>query len=280
VRNNMFLDTPLPPEEPAGQNPPDGAMLDYYLSSDAKDVKLEIIDSKGDVIRKFSSADKPKVVDSLLVQYPMYWIRPVKLVSAKAGHHRIVWDLRYADPKGAPRQLSIAANYKNTATGPVGPYVHPGNYTVRLTVDGNVSEQSITIRMDPRVSISESDLRLQTDHSLICYQSYHELESIREMIDILLNNPKTKWGKGKKEQVVALRGNGAPDNPDIIYGSAYESALENESIVGLQDKLLHVLAVLQSADVKPTSQSIQAVEKLKMRKDEMIARWKSLKIGK
>jgi hypothetical protein len=128
--------------------------------------------------------------------------------------------------------------------------------------------------MDPRVSISESELKLQTDYSFICYQSYHELQSIRDLIDVLLANPKTKWGKGKKEQVVALRGNGAPDNPDIIYGSAYESALENESIIGLQDKLLHMLAVLQSADVKPTSQTIIAVEKLKSRKDEMIARWK------
>jgi photosystem II stability/assembly factor-like uncharacterized protein len=280
VRHNMFLDTPLPPEEPAGQNPPDGAILDYFLPTKASEVKLEIVNIQGSVIRSFSSTDKAEVVDSLAVQYPMYWIRPTSGVSVEQGHHRFVWDMRYANPSGAPRQLSISANYKNTAAGPVGPYVHPGNYKVRLTVDGSVSEQSIAIRMDPRVSISESDLKLQTDNSLVCYQSYQELQSIREIMDRLLANPKTKWGKGKKEQVVALRGNGSPDIPDIIYGSASESTLDQETIVGLQDKFLHMMAILQSADSKPTSQSISAVEKLKVRKDEMIARWKSLKIVK
>jgi photosystem II stability/assembly factor-like uncharacterized protein len=280
VRYNMFLDTPLPPEEPAGQNPPDGAILDYYLSSDVKDVKLEIIDSKGEVIRKYSSTDKQEVVDSLMVQYPMYWIRPVKMLSAEVGHHRIVWDLRNADPTGAPRQLPIAANYKNTATGPSAPFVHPGTFKVRLTADGLVMEQPLTVRMDPRVSISEQDLKVQTDNSMMCYQAYHELQSIRETIDRLLTNSKTTWAKGKKDLVIALRGSGAPDNPDIIYGSATETSREQETIVGLQDKLLHLIAILQSADVKPTTQSIEAVKKLRVRTDEMINRWKSLKLVK
>ena len=276
VRFNTFGDTPLPPEEPAGQNPPDGAILDYYLSQTAGEVRLEILTKSGEVVRQYSSKDKPERVDSLSVQYPMYWIRPQQTLSASSGHHRFVWDLRYTEPQGAQRQLSIAAVYKNTPTGPQGPLVHPGAYTVRLTVDGVVSEHPITINLDPRVTTSEGDLQLQTDYSLACYKSYQELQTIREAIDKKLNDTKTKWAKGKKEQVLALLGSGTPDNPDVMYGSISEVPLQLETIVGLQDKFLHLMAVFQSVDVKPTASAMQAVDKLKDRKVEMVNRWKVL----
>jgi photosystem II stability/assembly factor-like uncharacterized protein len=276
VRFNMFGDTPLPPEEPAGQNPPDGAILDYYLPNDAAEVRLEILTRNREMIRQYSSKDKPEMVDSLFVQYPMYWVRPQKKVSEKAGHHRFVWDLRYAEPQGAPRQLSIAAVYQNTPTGPQGPYVTPGTYVVRLTVDSTVIEQPIVVRLDPRVTTTDGDLRLQSDYSLTCYRSYQELQAIREAIDVKLNNPKAKWAKGKKEQVVAFRGSGSPDNPDVLYGSITEVLLSQETIVGLQDKFLHMMAILQSADVKPTAQAMLAIDKLKTRKEEMVSRWKAL----
>jgi len=276
IRFNVFGDTPLPPEEPAGQNPPDGAILDYYLGQAAGEVRFEILSKNSELIRQYSSKDKLAQVDSLAVQYPMYWVRPNKTLSNEAGHHRFVWDLRYTEPQGAPRQLSIAAVYRNTPTGPQGPFVHPGTYTVRLTVDGVISEHPITVKLDPRATISESDLQVQTDYSLACHKSYQELEAIREAMDKKLNDAKAKWAKGKKDQVIALRGSGSPDNPDVMYGSISEVPLDQETIVGLQDKLLHMMAVLQSADVKPTTQALQAVDKLKSRKDEMISRWKIL----
>jgi hypothetical protein len=263
VRFNVFGDTPLPPEEPAGQNPPDGAILDYYLDKEASEVRLEILNRKREVIRQYSSNDKPEQVDSLLVQYPMYWLRPQQTLSVKEGHHRFVWDLRYQEPQGAPRQLSIAAVYKNTPTGPQGPLVHPGTYVVRLSVDQVViTEQPVIVKMDPRVTISESDLDLQTEYSLVCYRSYQELQSIREEMDLKLNNAKLKWKEDKKKKVLALRGAGAPDNPDVMYGSITDVYLEQETI--------------QGADVRPTSQAVTAIDKLKIRKNEMISRWKAM----
>jgi photosystem II stability/assembly factor-like uncharacterized protein len=276
VRFNMFDDMPLPPEEPAGQNPPDGAILDYYLPVEAGEVRLEILTRSREIVRQYSSKDKPEQVDSLLVQYPMYWIRPQQMLSKQAGHHRFTWDLRYAEPQGAPRQLSIAAVYKNTPTGPQGPFVTPGTYVVRLTVDSVAIEQPIIVRLDPRVMISENDLRLQSDYSMICYKSYQELQAVREAIDTKLNNPKAKWAKGKREQMLTLRGSGAPDNPDITYGSIHEVILSQETLVGLQDKFLHMLAILQSADARPTTQAINSIDKLKIRKEEIINRWKAL----
>lgn len=276
VRDNMFSDTPLPPEEPTGKNPPDGAILDYYLAKAAGDVTLEILNANGDVIRKFTNRDKPEELDTVSMQYPTYWFRPEQRIATTAGHHRFIWDLHYAPPRGSLRQHSIAAVYHNTPTGPMGPYVAPGTYKVKLTVDGNSSEQPLEVVLDPRSKISEADLKLQTDYSMMCYNAYHELQDMRESIEAQLNGKK----KLKKAQYTSLRdmvGEGQPENPDIQYGSIYESPLDRETIVSLQDKLLHMQLMFQSADVKPTTQAMEGVKKLLLRKEEMVKKREGLK---
>jgi hypothetical protein len=277
VRFNMFHDTPLPPEEPTGDNPPDGVALDYVLSAACKEVRIEIRDAQGKIIQSFSSSDKPTTLDSGQVQHPMYWVRPQQKVGTTQGHHRIIWDLRYREPEGTAKGLSIAAVYKNTPIGPHGPFVHPGNYTVRLTVDGKILEQSIQVRLDPRTAISEDDLRLQTDLSMQCYNRYNALQSIRKEMDAKLNNPKAKWKKGQQEKFKTLRGHGDPDGGDILYGSISETSVERESIVSLQDKFLFLLTVIQSSETRPTQQTEEAVNKLTNRFSELTAAWNSMK---
>ncbi len=101
VRWNTNTDTPLPPEEPGGQNPPDGALIDYYLKDAATGpVTLEILDAKGKLVRRYSSTDKPQTVDEKTLTIPSYWIRPPQVLSAAAGSHRFVWDLRYPPSEG------------------------------------------------------------------------------------------------------------------------------------------------------------------------------------
>ena len=96
VRANLNTDTPLPPDEPAGENPPDGAMIDYFLSKDASGpVTIEIKDGKGQLVRKYSSADKPVDANPKRLRIPSYWIRPPQSVSTKAGMHRFLWDVHY-----------------------------------------------------------------------------------------------------------------------------------------------------------------------------------------
>jgi photosystem II stability/assembly factor-like uncharacterized protein len=265
VRFNMFSDTPIPPDEATGKNPPDGAIIDYYLSSPAKEMMLEILDAKGALVRRYASKDTPEQLDSLKMPHPTYWIRPLKTMNTAVGQHRWVWDLRYTPPKGADRQFAIAAVYKNTPSSPAGPLAHPGTYTMRLTVDGKSQDQKIQVRLDPRVSISDTDLRLNTDKSMEVYQLYNELQSLREQIDAKLKNTKYKWKKGEKEAVLALRGVGDPEAPDVLYGSITQASIEKETIVSLQEKLLYLLAVLQSADAKPTKQLMDAIERLRER---------------
>jgi photosystem II stability/assembly factor-like uncharacterized protein len=157
VRWNMNTDTPLPADEPTAPNPPDGAVLDYYLTGDAKLVRLELLDSTGTLVRRYQSDDPPAPVDTS-ANIPRYWIRPELRLGTTAGAHRFVWDLRAGPPSAFRRSYPIAAVPLNTELEPRGEWVLPGNYTVRLTVESVVREAPLVVRMDPRVRTSSADL--------------------------------------------------------------------------------------------------------------------------
>ena len=167
VRWNMNTDTPLPPEEPAGENPPDGAVIDYYLNNNEEDVQLDILNEKGTLIRRFSNKDTLyKIPD---VNIPLYWIRPQQILSAKQGAHRFLWDMKY-NPLNVPVEYPMTAVKHNTAPSPTAPWVMPGNYTVKLTVNNKVYTQNFTVKMDPRVKTPMIQLQKQHDLSVICYE--------------------------------------------------------------------------------------------------------------
>ncbi|MBB6049281.1 glycoside hydrolase [Armatimonas rosea] len=143
---NRNTDTPLPPEEPAGQNPPDGVVIDYYLALEAKEVILEVRDSQGKVVRKWSSTDKPDTLDPLKITVDPRWARPWQPLLATTGSHRFVWNLRqYAPASG----LGMDAIWQNTPTSKA-PWVAPGKYTLRLTIEGGIWEQPLEVKPDPR----------------------------------------------------------------------------------------------------------------------------------
>jgi hypothetical protein len=149
LERNLNTDTPLPPEEPAGKNPPDGATIYYYLDKPATLLTLEVFDSSGKSVRRFASDDKPEPVNAEELQLPTYWIRPQQILSAQGGCHRFVWDLRLAPPPG-PKRYPISAIYMDTPGTPLGAWVAPGTYSVTLTVDGVKRTQTIDVNEDPR----------------------------------------------------------------------------------------------------------------------------------
>jgi len=269
ARWNMFSDTPLPPEEPTGQNPPEGAILDYYLPREAKNVTLEIVGANGEVVRRYSSADEPERIDPNTLPYPTYWIRPPQSLAASAGHHRFAWDLRYAPPRGASRTHSISAIYRNTPSGPRGPFIHPGTYSVRLSVDGVVQQRPLEVRLDPRVKVAPADLRAQTDASLACYLAYQELQDIREAIDA--RAPEAR------KALMALRGDGEPEDDDALYGNATAVPPERETIVGLQQKFLYMLTLVQGADARPTPQALAGIRELQKTLAALKLRWTAMR---
>jgi photosystem II stability/assembly factor-like uncharacterized protein len=160
VRRSTNTDTPLPPEEPTGQNPPDGAIVDYALAAPAKRVVISFLDGRGNVMRRYSSDDPaPGPIPDL--DKPAYWERPFHPVPTSAGMHRFVWNLREPDPRSNVVDLPISAVPGDTPRVPEGPLVMPGTYIVQLDVDGTIVRRGVHVVMDPRVSTTYAQLLQQ-----------------------------------------------------------------------------------------------------------------------
>lgn len=159
---NENRDTPLPPEIPTTPNPPTGAVIDFFLpGAPSSPVVLEILDEKGEVVRRFRSDDKPERTNAEH-EFTDIWLQPLPVLSARTGHNRFVWDLLYDRPKAPQYDYSIAAAPgQDTPALPQGMPVLPGRYAARLTVDGKSLTQSFTVQRDPRSSVTQEDLQAQ-----------------------------------------------------------------------------------------------------------------------
>jgi len=162
VRYNTQPDTPLPPDEPMGENPPEGSPINYFLDRDyTEPVTLEILDARGRVVRKYASTDSLpwKIPPDSTTPLPRWWYRTPAVMSASAGLNRYHWDVHYQPLATLQRRtnpfgdeaLPISASPHNTAPSPNVPFVAPGNYTARLTVSGKAYTQPLVVRQDPRV---------------------------------------------------------------------------------------------------------------------------------
>ncbi len=164
MRGNTNSDTPWPPSTPLGQNPPDGALIDYWLKDNVQGpVKLSIYNMKGDLIRSYSSDDKPENLPANRY-FDKRWIKNSQPLSTNAGMHRFLWNLRYARPEALHYGYSIAAVWTvGTPVVPMGPLVMPGIYKVVLNANGKEYTQEVNVKLDPRVKVSESALKKQLD---------------------------------------------------------------------------------------------------------------------
>jgi photosystem II stability/assembly factor-like uncharacterized protein len=186
VRWNMNTDTPLPPEEPAGENPPDGAMIEYYLPSSTNEaVQVDILNQQKEIVRTFKSTDTLYTIPE--VNIPLYWIRPQSILSNKAGMHRLLWDMKYA-PLNIPVSYPMTAVKNNTAPDATAPWVLPGIYSVRITVGSKVIEQPLEIKMDPRVKTAMADLQRQHNLSKACYDARKQTMNKYPQIDRKLSS--------------------------------------------------------------------------------------------
>ena len=275
VRANMNTDTPLPPDEPAGENPPDGAMIDYFLSKDASGpVTIEIKDGKGQLVRKYSSADKPVEANPKRLRIPSYWIRPPQSVSTKAGMHRFLWDMHYTPIAGVEPEFPISATYRNTAPRATSPWVAPGDYTVTLTVDGKTFSQPLTVAMDPRVKASAADLQEQFDLSWRLYQLRLRLAPIGEKFDDIA------------EQLTKLKARAA-ERPDVTqkleafaqtltkFGPPHPRPGAPPSLFVL-DSTTHLFDDVQDADAAPTVATKAAIEDLEAKFGATMDAWRKL----
>jgi photosystem II stability/assembly factor-like uncharacterized protein len=265
-RWNRNTDTPLPPEIPAGQNPPDGAIIDYSLAvASHGEVKLEIFDSQNRLVRSYASTDKPKSMEKIAAEnpIPMYWVRPAQILSGEAGFHRFVWDLHYPAPAALDHEFPISAIYRNTPELPLGVLALPGSYTVKLTVDGKTYTQPLTLKMDPRIKSPEADMRAQFEMESGAvrgmnesFKMLSEVRSVREQLDERARklasgaSPLTEAIAALKKQLGDLEGG---TQSSFLGVPSTGKAPENFST--LNQHFGNLLAVADSADAAPTTQA-------------------------
>ncbi len=269
VRRSNNPDTPLPPEEPAGQNPPDGAVIDYLLKADGP-VALEISDATGKLIRKYSSSDKLEPVDEKELNVPMYWVRMPKVLPGKAGTHRWVWDLRYAPPPTSQHEYPISAVFHDTPAYPLGTSVMPGNYTVKLTAGGKTMTQTFAVKMDPRVKTAAAGLTSQFQLSRqVCELMQLGWGAMAEIAEFRrkLNDPASELDR----RAAAIQGAGGGGRRGGRGGGA-----ETENLTRLNGELVALLGVLDSADAAPTSQAATALADLARATAAQLKAWKEL----
>ncbi len=273
VRWDTNSDTPLPPDEPAGQNPPDGVILNYYLKSAANGpVTLEIVDGAGRLVRRYSSADPIPPPDPEL-SIPAYWLRPPQKLSSAAGIHRFVWDTHYPPVPGIKPEYPIAAVPHNTAPAPTSPWAMPGKYNVVLTVDGQRYTQPLMIEMDPRVKTSTADLQKQF---ALSKQVYDDLLVLQPVVDKAASAlTKLKAMREKASAADAARLDTAIQELQSLEGTGGRRRRGplTENLNGVRGSLMELLSVLQDVDVAPTQQATQAVSKVHQSTASLVQHW-------
>jgi photosystem II stability/assembly factor-like uncharacterized protein len=265
-------DTPLPPEVPQGQNPPDGVAIDYYLrDATAGPVTLSIRDAKGALVREYGSAAPP--ADTRMPNVPAHWFKPPSTTSTSAGMHRLVWDLRYPTPpsldfgaSGAPSDtvsfgiIAPAVRGETSKQQPIGSLVAPGLYQVSLTFSGLTLTRQITLTNDPRSEASASDIaqltRIEQQLSAGIVTSRSAIDQAQELRE-------------------AARATGA-SNPAFATAAAEFDKAAVSAITALASNrgLADRLADLQFADLKPTASTIAAVEVACTHADETLSRYR------
>ena len=285
-RWNRNPDTPLPPETPAGQNPPDGAIIDYYMAAAATSgpVTLEILDSSGATVRRYSSSDSPLATDKIAGEHPipMYWVRPSRILSAAAGMHRFVWDLRGETPKSLNKEFPISAIPHDTPLLPLGAWALPGSYTVKLTVEGKQFTQSLTVKMDPRIKTPLPELQAQAALQAGAvagmnqsYEALSQVQSVRAQLKESATKAKGKFAESLEDldkQCAALAG----ATTSAFFGTP-PSGKQPENFSTLNQHFGQLLGIADSADSAPTTQASNVYNELNTELNTLLKRWNDLK---
>jgi photosystem II stability/assembly factor-like uncharacterized protein len=284
VRRDTNTDTPLPPDEPAGENPPDGAMIDYYLpQAESAAVTLEILDGAGKVVRHYASTDKPEMTEEEMkkaVTVPLYWVRMPKTPSAEAGMHRWVWDLHYTAPQSSRHEYPISAIPHDTPRSPQGPTALPGQYTVRLTANGKTYTAPLTIRMDPRVKTPPAGLGQQFDIEVrlaglmnASYETSGQARSLAEQLDKLskqgqLTNALSSSISALQKKVRELLG--AP-------GGFFAPPSAEATLTRVAGDIAGLYGLVGGADATPTAAAVSALAAAEQEFSGLTKRWEAVK---
>ena len=282
VRRDENQDTPLPPEVPAGKNPPDGAILNYFLpASVSGDIQLEIHDSDGNLIHSYSSAPLPKE-QSDPPYIAEYWIAHPQPLSKEAGMHRFIWNLRYQNPQAvhsqSPYNYPSAAIVGATPLPPEGPLVLPGKYEVQLKVSGQTLRQPLEVKMDPRVNAPRNELQsaldLQLKISGVLTRNYGAVQQVKQL--------RTRLGdlkKRPKDDPIATAANALDEKAGALEegGKPGADKPKGANLTEVNESMISLMALVDGADFAPSEQSFASFRRVCKGLSEALGAWQELK---
>jgi photosystem II stability/assembly factor-like uncharacterized protein len=284
MHRSTWTDTPIPPDEPMAANPPAGAIIDYFLPRDAgQPVVLEVLDSRGALVRRYRSDDAPVPSREELARelIPRYWIAASSVLPARAGMHRWVWDLRYAPPVSTTHGYPISAVPHATPEEPQGPIALPGAYLVRLTVDGRHYEAPLEVTLDPRVRAPagalEAQLRLARELSDLLTESSRAVLSARS-IEAQLKALKPTGTTADavhayQRQLADLLGTGEKKPADEAQPAGTAAPVP---LPDLQERVASLYAEVTRADAAPTVAQRSATDAVQQGLAVLLADWRRL----
>ncbi len=266
------------PSKRTGQNPPKGAVVYYYLKDAPKagtDIKIEVLDASGKVIRKYSSLETITPEEPLGPDDK----KPEKEIKPEAGLNRFVWDLRYEEAHRIPGYYLW-----EYGTGARGPVAVPGHYQVRLTVGNDTQTAAFDVKLDPRVNVSQADLEQQFNllsqiHARLnqVYDAVNQIQDVRSQVagleQRLPENVSSKAirdsGEDLEKKLLAVR-----DQFVNLTISANEDSLAYPP--QMDAKLAFLTMDVGSADSAPTEAEQLEFEKLQRQSGDMLAQWDQL----
>jgi photosystem II stability/assembly factor-like uncharacterized protein len=271
VDNDSFLGSPFPPEEPLAKNPPNGAVIDYYLPANASKMTLEIFDAQGRLVRRYESAEKKPERKRPLPIAERWLPQPVSLHTT-AGMHRFVWDLRW-DQSGDGEELE-----EDEYSAPRGPRVAPGAYQVKLAVDGATMRQRLPVQMDPRSKATAAELAEQQRLGLEIYaEALRSAKALAEAkatqtslyrLSVQLNKNNLPKLQAEAEKLLATIGL-------IIHGKGADPMGLEAANGGLQS----VLRVVEGGDRATPQQALEVYRLSAPAAKIRIAEWEKAKAG-
>jgi photosystem II stability/assembly factor-like uncharacterized protein len=271
--------SPQPRDEALAENPPAGAIIDYFLKADAAGpLTLEILDARQKIVRSYSSADEAEPIDPSKLDIPPSWIPAPKQLSATAGMHRWIWDLHYAAATGG--RTGVFAMF----FGPGGVMALPGSYTVRLTANGKSMSQPLIVKMDPRIKSTPAELQKQFDTASVIAQKQKQISEARESVKQLRAQiAKRKANASATGSIAAAldsldRKAEEIDGPSSSAGANMfgEEPGEGATFAILSAKFGQIESAVTAGDGAPTSEAMKALADAESTLAATTAKWKAL----
>jgi hypothetical protein len=286
--------TPWPPEIPAGENPPAGAVIDYYLGANAGTVNLQIVDAGGKVIRTYSSSDtipgpdpalNPDAYDRICQRntsaphcsVPLYWAAPNLALSSRAGMHRFSWDMRY-DPIDGTSQSEGGAVPHRTYLVTTTPWAPPGSYTVRLVPDGKTYTQPLKLVLDPRVKTPASAMAQVASLSREMYDGAVALRAAYVAARTMSDRLTSVSDAALKSQIDSIAP--APTRGARPGFGFRQAPSEQPTLESVRAAMMAAAMAMQEADVAPTARQVDAVTRARAQYKDVMARWSALAAGR